>query len=220
MVNSAWKIAWPRLTDNDLGCTRDRISTMQWIVGSGQETQGRGCAGRTREWPATRARWRPPRWHHRAAGTAHTWWHHFPVAFAPAGDEHVRWHSYRGALRGVSPRTREGRNGPTVPTAEVSGQRSVVSGQWSVTAGGGYDLVAARGMGACIPILGGTSGPAIHCQQSVERVMPAFCSAWACLKRASAILVIRSVSAYKVMYILRSPPQSAAGKRPAKGKQP
>ena len=88
----------------------------------------------------------------------------------------------------------------------VSGRRSVVSGQWSVTAGGGYDLVAARGMGACTPILGGIPGPAIRCQQSVERVMPSFCSAWACLKRASAILVIRSVSAYKVKYILRSPP--------------
>ena len=74
-------------------------------------------------------RWRPPRWHHRPAGTAHTRWHHLPVADTSAGDAHTRWHSYRGALRGVSPRTREGRNGPTVPTAVASGQWPVVGGQ-------------------------------------------------------------------------------------------
>jgi len=36
--------------------------------------------------------------------------------------EPTRWRNYRGALRGVSPRTREGRNGPTVQTAVAGGQ--------------------------------------------------------------------------------------------------
>ena len=51
--------------------------------------------------------------------------------------------------------------------SEVSGQWSVASGQLSVasrqlpgTAGSGYELVARRGMGACSPILDGTTvGP-------------------------------------------------------------
>ena len=38
-------------------------------------------------------------------------------------------------MRGRSPRTREGRIGPTAQTAVVSGQWSVVSGQWSVVSG-------------------------------------------------------------------------------------
>ena len=68
----------------------------------------------------------------RHAGIAHTRWHRFPVADTSAGDAHARWHSCRGALRGESPRTREGRNGTT-------GQRQlpVVSGQWAGTAGTG-----------------------------------------------------------------------------------
>ena len=54
----------------------------------------------------------------------------------------------RGALRGESPRTREGRNGPTV-------QRlwSVGSCQWPGTARGAYGSVVARGTGICTPTL-------------------------------------------------------------------
>ena len=36
---------------------------------------------------------------------------HLPVAAAKAGDAQARWHGFRGALRGESSRTREGRNG-------------------------------------------------------------------------------------------------------------
>ena len=54
-----------------------------------------------------------------------------------AGDAHARWHSYRGALRGVSPSTREGRNGPAVQRqwAVDSWQLAVGSGQWAVVSG-------------------------------------------------------------------------------------
>ena len=61
---------------------------------------------------------------------------HLPVAGAQAGDAQARWHRYRGALRGVSPRTREGRNGPTVQR-----QRPVASGLLSVVGGRGQQGV-------------------------------------------------------------------------------
>ena len=65
-----------------------------------------------------------------------------------------------GALRGRSPRTREGRLGPTAQ--DCSGQWSVVSGQWSETvfplsqsrSWNGDDPVAAREKHMLTPVLG------------------------------------------------------------------
>ena len=50
-------------------------------------------------------------------------------------------------MRGASPRTREGRNGPTVQTAVAGGQWPVVSGQWPGTAGAGAPRSDARAAG-------------------------------------------------------------------------
>ena len=100
---------------------RDRIAAMQWVVNSGQlPAAGSQWPVAGSQLPVARNRW--GRWElvepgigWRRAGDAQERWHYLPVADTPVGDEHARWHSFRGALRGESPRTREGRNGPTVP---------------------------------------------------------------------------------------------------------
>ena len=84
---------------------------------------------------------------------AHTWnlprrgvgWGGGLILVAAGRQGHFATHSVRrvfleGALRGRSPRTREGRIGPTAQNCSgqwsvVSGQWSVVSGQWSVVSG-------------------------------------------------------------------------------------
>ena len=73
-----------------------RHGSCQWSVASGRWSVASG------RWPGTAgagAGWSGAR----SVGGARTRWHYFPVADARAGDALARWHSYRGALRGVSP---------------------------------------------------------------------------------------------------------------------
>ena len=98
----------------------------QGRAGTARPPDGRGqlpvVGGQERRWaPVERGSGRrsagtvaSARWGRRRAGIAHAKWLYLPVADTLAGNAHARWHRYRGALRGVSPRTREGRNGPTV----------------------------------------------------------------------------------------------------------
>ncbi len=116
VVGCRWSVAGGRLPV--VGC--------QWSVASGRLP---GTAGGGRRWSKARsagdahAWWRRPRWHHRPAGTTCARWLCSACFDTSAGMAHAQWHSYRGALRGESPHTREGRNGPTV------------QGQWIVGSG-------------------------------------------------------------------------------------
>ena len=67
------------------------------------------------------------RWRGRQVGIAQARWHCLPVADTLAEDVGARFcrGGVRGALRGESPRTREGRNGPTAERAVDSGQLPV-----------------------------------------------------------------------------------------------
>ena len=66
-----------------------RHGSCRWSVASGRWP---GTAGAGAGWSGARS-----------VGDARTRWYYFPVAGTRAGDALARWHSYRGALRGVSP---------------------------------------------------------------------------------------------------------------------
>ena len=68
-----------------------------------------------------------------------------------------------GALRGRSPRTREGRIGPTAQTA-------VVSGQWSEEALILAETEMGTDRGLVVAGVGGEVGPVLGCTQRIDAV--------------------------------------------------
>ena len=126
-----------------------RAGTARPSNGSCQWSVARNCGGGDRGSDArlagdAHARSHGQRWRWQHAGIAHAWWHFLAVADTRAASAPTRCcrRGVRGALRGESPRTRKGRNGPTV-------QNAAASCQWPGTAGAGYGSGSARGNGIC-----------------------------------------------------------------------